>query len=122
MKREGESFKAGDSLCEVLLMPADLTVAVDAKEEGVVAKHVVHIGQTIPAKAPILQYFTTKEEYFEYIDEQRNADEDEDRMSAADEISKPLVPQGKKPDTKIVLRVIKRLINEGSIKEGSGLC
>jgi pyruvate/2-oxoglutarate dehydrogenase complex dihydrolipoamide acyltransferase (E2) component len=117
LKREGQQFHKGESLCEVLLMPEDLMVAVDAKEDGIVGKLLVSLGQTVPINTEIAHYFRTKEDYFAFVDEMREAESDDERGHEAD-VMKAAAHQ--KPDTKVLMRVIKRLINEGTVKEGSG--
>lgn len=122
LKREGEEFKAGDSLCEVLLMPGDLMVAVDAKEDGVVGKLLASVGQTVAVNNPILQFLSTKEEYFEFVDEMRQEASDDVKEDAAEDISKNSTASSSKTkvDTKMLMRYVKRLLHEGAFKEGSG--
>ena len=118
LKREGEEFRPGDSICEVLLLPADLTVAVDAKEHGIIAKLMSSVGQTVPVNDPILQFCHSKEEYFGFIDDQREADEDDVKEYIT---SKVLAEAQQKPDATKLLRLIKRLVKEGVIKDAGEL-
>jgi pyruvate/2-oxoglutarate dehydrogenase complex dihydrolipoamide acyltransferase (E2) component len=117
LKKEGEEFKVGESLCEVLLMPGDLMLAVDAKTNGILGKPIAALGKTVPVKSPLVYYFLTKEDYFEYVHEQMEAEDDEQKGTAAEAMQPKKI---QKADAKALMRTVKRLINEGAIKDGTG--
>lgn len=114
---EGEEFFSGTNLCEVSLRPADLTIAVPATKPGILARIIVKNGRIANVDEPIALFVANKDEYNEFLDEQRIDDYETDALDATkqaiDEISK-------KPDNKVLMREIRHLIKEGLIEDGSG--
>ncbi len=115
--KEGDKLEVGDSLCEVSLSPSDLYLAVPVQEKGFLAKLLVPIGQSININEPIALFVSTKDEYFDLIEEDR-IDSAESEKSAL--TSAVLNEKLRKPDAKILLRHIRHMIHDGQIKEGSG--
>lgn len=117
MKKEGESYKKGESLCEMALVPSDLLVAVDAEEAGILAKILIPAGKSVPVNDPIAIFVHTQDDYFSYIEDQRIADADSHRHAVTEEV---LEAATKRPDAKVLLRHVKHMIQSGDIEEGSG--
>lgn len=117
LKKEGESVSTSDDICEVSLFPSDLMVGVNSPRAGILAKILVPVGKKLPVNEPIALVVEDRDEYMEYIDATRCAEHDEEGIAAA---RKVVEEKKKKPDTKVLLREIKHLIQEGHIKEDSG--
>lgn len=115
--RDGEHFKAGDSLCEVTLKPAEIMVGVSEPKGGIVAKVYVPVGKRCGVHEPIALLVADQAEYNMFLDDiRRNANEDE-KLAAVTEVIKE---SHHKPDIKSLLRQLKQLIQQGDIVEDSG--
>lgn len=118
MKKEGDSFSAGESLCEVSL--SDFSLAVDHENSGIIAEIIAANGKTVEADHPIASYVHSKDEYLEYVEKKREMVLDQERMSGIKEHQEE---KNRKPDKMTLMREIKHLIQSGAIQEGSGgLC
>lgn len=115
MKKEGESFGSGESLCEISL--SDFSLAVDHDNSGIIAEIIAGNGKTVEADHPIASYVLSKNEYLEYVEKKRELVIEQERMSG---IKESLEEKNKKPDTMTLMREIKHLIQSGAIQEGSG--
>jgi pyruvate/2-oxoglutarate dehydrogenase complex dihydrolipoamide acyltransferase (E2) component len=92
-------------------------VGVTSSKSGIVAKILVPIGKKVSVNEPIALMVENRAEYMEYLDATRCADHDAEGLAAAE---KAVEDKKKKPDTKVLLREIKHLIQEGHIIEDSG--
>ena len=111
-KREGETFKGGENLCEVSL--GDISVAVESPRSGVVAELLVEKGEEVDVKKHIIAYCFDKDEYFSYIESQRLASVDADMIATSNEVNAELT---RKPDTTVLMREIRHLIQNGKISD-----
>lgn len=115
MKKEGDSFGAGESLCEISL--SDFSLAVDHENSGIIAEIIAGNGKTVEADHPIASYVLSKGEYMDYVEKKREMVLEQERMSG---IQEDKAEKNKKPDTMVLMREIKHLIQSGAIQEGSG--
>lgn len=114
LKKEGDSVKSGERLCEVTL--DGLTIGVDAPTDGYLAEILIRAEKTIQVKTPIAVFVETNEEFLEHRDSLRVASNEHVLQDAVNEVLKE---QTSRPDTKILLREIKHLIQQGYIDEKS---
>jgi pyruvate/2-oxoglutarate dehydrogenase complex dihydrolipoamide acyltransferase (E2) component len=115
LKREGESFKSGESLCEVSI--SGFSLAIDQPTHGIVAEIIANDGKTVDTDHPIASFVLNTEEYLEFVEAKRLLVEDSERMESTKEVQDE---KTKKPDTMVLMREIKHLIQHGEIEEGSG--
>lgn len=116
LKKEGQTVTSSDNICEVSLFPSDLMVGVTSSKSGILAKILVPIGKKLSVNEPIALLVEDQAEYMEYLDATRCAEHDAEGLAEA---VKVVEDKKKKPDTKVLLREIKHLIQEGHIKEDS---
>jgi pyruvate/2-oxoglutarate dehydrogenase complex dihydrolipoamide acyltransferase (E2) component len=118
----GDKFREGDILCDITLPVA--TIGIDAKDDGIIAKIVVDEYQTAPAESVIAMYAISEEYYMNFLAEtmQETADAAKlaDVAEAAAAEEKQHQQQQQKPDAKTLMRVIKHMVQHGSIESGSG--
>ena len=69
VKKEGDKFNQGDTLCEVDL--GSVTVAVDAIQSGVISEIVVRENCVVKVDEPIATYVNNMNEYLNFVEEQR---------------------------------------------------
>mmetsp|Transcript_9090 Transcript_9090/g.15070 ORF Transcript_9090/g.15070 Transcript_9090/m.15070 type:complete len:223 (+) Transcript_9090:83-751(+) len=110
-KHAGEPFETGDVLCEIALPSATLTI--DAKEPGIMANILVHEYETVDANTPIAVYALSKDYYMNYLAKAKSDMESAHMKQLADDM---VEEKGKRPDTKVLMRVIKHMINSGTIE------
>ncbi len=115
LKKQGDSFDSSESLCEVSL--SDFSLAVDLPTSGYITEIIVHEGETVEADHPIASYVHDKEEYMSYVESKRILVEDSERMAVTKEVEEE---KSKQPDTTVMMREIKHMIQNGVIEEGSG--
>eukprot|EP01035_Chromulina_nebulosa_P018415 gene18415-24119_t len=113
-KKEGDQFKAGETLCIVTL--DGLTVSVDGPVAGVLSQILVKEGVHVVAGSTLAYFAHTKEEYLEYRENLRLEDHDLELLNDIHEINEII---SQKPDNKILLREIKILIQQGDIEDNS---
>eukprot|EP01041_Mallomonas_annulata_P008758 gene8758-18116_t len=116
LKREGESIKAKEGICEVTL--DGLTIELNTEQDGYLAQVIKQKGDIVTVDEPIAMYVTDKENYLEFIDSEREADREAQLVEKITTDSEEAADK-QKIDNKALLREIKYLINEGKIKEGS---
>lgn len=113
----GDSFRAGESLCVASI--GDVTVGINVPQDGVVTRILRHEGfQEVKAGEAIAIYAVDKERMMAYMESERLALQDAEKMAAAEDVFEE---KAKRPDTKLLLRHIRHLISEGLIQEGSGI-
>lgn len=109
--------RAGETICEVSLEPSDLTIGVDAPTNGIIASKMVKVGKSVPVDTPIAIFVNNEDEYFAHLDDQRIASGEAEKSKITEDAIKE---SKKKPDTLVLMREIKHLIQTGHIPEGSG--
>ena len=114
-KKEGDALESGEIICDVTL--GDITVAFDVKRSGIFAKAIVNPGQRIPVGSDIALIAGDKDSYNEYLHEKRLAAIADDQIKEAEAI---INSDNQKPNTVVMLREIKHLINNGYLKGSSG--
>lgn len=111
----GDSFRKGDRLCEIALPVA--TIGIDAKEDGTLAKIIVDQYKTVPADSEIALYTLSREKFLEFIAESMVDAQEAEKLAEIAELEEEKIH---KPDAATLMRVIKHMIQQGSIKSGSG--
>jgi pyruvate/2-oxoglutarate dehydrogenase complex dihydrolipoamide acyltransferase (E2) component len=114
LKKEGDEFRQGERICQVSL--DGLTIGVDGPDKGYIAKILVQPNKIVSVDSVLAQYTSTKEEFMSIRESMRLADEDAELQA---EVAEVMTEANKKPDNKVLLRELKRLIQNGHIKEGS---
>lgn len=104
----------GERICQVSL--DGLTIGVDGPTAGYVAKIFVQPNKTVKVGEILAQYTSTKEEFMSVRESMRLADEDAELQA---EVAEVMNKANQKPDNKVLLRELKRLIQNGDIEEGS---
>lgn len=94
-----------------------MSIGFDSDHPGILAEKLAREGERIPIEKPIALAAINKDAYFEYIDLKRAKDLEDEKSSDAGEI---IQEKSKKPDSLVLLREIKHLIQEGHIQDGSG--
>lgn len=112
----GESFVSGDRLCEIVFPIA--TIGIDAKNDGVIAKIVVGPYETAAAESTIALYATNRDYYMNYLAESMEDVQDSEKMALTVEAVEEAT---KKPDAAVMMKVVKHLIQSGSIEAKSGM-
>jgi pyruvate/2-oxoglutarate dehydrogenase complex dihydrolipoamide acyltransferase (E2) component len=119
----GDKFREGDILCDITLPVA--TIGIDAKDDGIVAKIVVDEYQTVPAESVIAMYAISEQYYMNFLAETMQETADAAKLAdvaeaAAAEEKQQQQQEQHKPDAKTLMRVIKQMVQHGSIESGSG--
>ena len=116
-KKVGESFVSGDRHCEIVFPIA--TIGIDAKSDGVLAKIVVGAYETSAAESTIALYATNRDYYMNYLAESMEDVQDSEKHALTVEAVEEAT---KKPDAGVMMKVVKHLIQSGSIEAKSGEC
>ena len=110
VKKEGDSFGPNDTICEATL--SDLTIGIETAHTGILAKIVCAAGATVNVGEPIAIYVDNKDAYMEFFANQKEESEEQEMLHVQETLKV-------KPDIKTILREIKHMISDGTIKEGS---
>lgn len=102
-------------LCDITL--GNITIGVEAKSPGILAQIIVNNYETAPIDSPIALWATSNENYLSYLADSMIQCEDAALMAMTSEVAEE---KGKKPDTKVLMRMIKHLVQSGRIEQGSG--
>ena len=114
-KAVGDTFTEGDRLCEIAL--PIMTIGVDAKDNGILAKIIVDKYESAPADSPIALYAISKHHYMNYLAETMTEVTDEAKYAVTAELEHE---KDKKPDASVLMKEIKHLIQSGKIDSESG--
>lgn len=112
LKAEGDSFNAGDCLCEISF--SSISIGYEIEHAGILAKVLVHDGQLVEVDTPIAVYASNQDDYMSYIESKRV------EAIAAEMFQQTKEEKPQKPDKMVLLREIKHLIQNGHIEDGSG--
>lgn len=110
MKHVGDSFVAGDRLCEITFPIA--TIGIDAKQDGVMAKIITSQYETANADSIIALFATNQEHYMDYLHESMEDIQEIEKMAETVEI---VEEANKKPDATVMMKVVRHMIQSGSI-------
>ena len=114
-KKEGDKVIAKESICSVTL--DGLTIELNTEQDGYLADIIKKVGEEVNVDEPIALYITTKEGFMSYIDAEREASYDEEKLAIIKESTEESIP---KFDNKVLLRELKHLIERGILEDGSG--
>ena len=112
LKKEGESFNASESLCELTLSEEDVRIAVDGQRAGVLASILVGTGETIAVNEPIAMFVDNMSEYMEHVEKQRISNVETEMMKEMIPDTS-VTPPGS--DHKSLLRQIRNMMQQGDI-------
>ena len=122
LKKEGDWFDTRDPICIVTVSEDliienynDVQVEIDAHSSGIIAKIMVNAGDIIPVHTPIAMFLDNKQEYLEYLEGLRLA---QDEVELIEEM-KPLSDEGIKATSKILMREIRHIMKKCEIDTSS---
>lgn len=120
--KEGDPLKEGSSLCQVTI--GDISLEVESAGKGILAELLFKPQEKISVGEIIAKYVTTKEEYIDFLETQRlNLQDNSKYVDAKEAIiensKRPDKKNSKRPGKNTLLKVIRNLISDGYIEEGS---
>lgn len=93
------------------------TIGIDAKCNGILAKIMVDRYETAPADSHIAVYALSQENYMSYLAESMQEAEDAAKMADTNEVEEE---KHRKPDAAVLMKVVRHLVQTGSIDGASG--
>lgn len=103
----------GERLCNITL--GNVTIGVDAKSPGIMASILVEKHQSAPVETPIAVCAVDQDSYMTYLEDERSKASDDELQADTIEL---VEEQSKRPDNKVLMRVIKQLSQNGRIDDG----
>lgn len=117
LKKRGEHFKSGETLCEVSLL--DFTIGMSERTNGIITEILVSPNETVPANTPIASYTMSMSKYIEFIEEKMQESKEGEKLDYITHIQEL---KSAHPNNIALLREIKHLIASGKLDSQSELC
>eukprot|EP01031_Cornospumella_fuschlensis_P024857 gene24857-30034_t len=115
-KQVGEEFQTGDTICVISFSIA--SIEYSAESSGILTEHLAKEEIPVAMNKPFASYVLSKEAYMSFIDSKHDALKDAEHLAEANEVIAAKNSEPKKPDTMLVMKEIKHLIQSGMIEDG----
>lgn len=114
----GEEFQTGDTICVISFSIASIEFSADTS--GILTEHIAKEEIPVSMNTPFASYVLSRDAYMSYLDSKHDALKDAEHLAEATEAIAAKNAEQKKPDTMLIMREIKHLIQSGLIEDGSG--